>query len=230
MDSGSVLGDPTGTFAVLRRDDERWMGRLMIRAGGGPAQLAFPADCSIGGLPLGTVLMVGAAGSGRSNVAQSRAKLLAVTFEPEAIAVEVEVDDPAVWGEVMPRPSMPYRDRRRWPRLQPNAAAEEVLQLVIDVGPYSSRTLSGHVMDRSEGGRGGAPAHAGGGAPVRSGAPALRASGGGSPSSLRSSASRVASAGSSLWPEVRRRAAPCSAHVRAVVGVSGVRRGPAARA
>lgn len=154
MDTGSVLGDPTGTFAVLRHGHERWMGRLMRRDGGGPAQLSFAADATIARIPLGTFVMVAVPGATGTPPAQCRAKLLAITLEADAVAVEIEVDDPSVWGPTVPRPSVPYRDRRRWPRLQPSVAAEQPVQILIDVGPHSGRSLSGHVMDRSDGGIG----------------------------------------------------------------------------
>lgn len=152
MNTGSVLGDPTGTFAVLRRGQERWMGRLMLRPGGGPAQLAFPPETSIAALPLGTVMLVGVAGPAQARPAQCRARLIGVANEASAVAVEIEVDDPAVWGGVMPKTPGPYQDRRRWPRLQPAAAREDPVQVIIDVGAHSARVLAGYVMDRSEGG------------------------------------------------------------------------------
>lgn len=152
MNTDSVLGDPTGVFAVLRLGKERWMGRLLARTDGSPAQVGFPEDATIDRLPLGTFLVAGLAAHSMARPAQCRARLLALTHYEGVLAAEIELDDPAIWTEVLPKPLQPSRDRRRWPRLAPNAASEQRIHLQIDVGPHSGRSLSGFVMDRSEGG------------------------------------------------------------------------------
>lgn len=152
--TASALGDPTDVFAVLRHEDARWMGRLLAPRGDGPPRLSFAADRAPVRLPLGTTMTAGLAGPKMERPAQCRATLTGVEWRDEQVAVEIELDDPTIWSQVMPGGYRRASDRRQWPRLTPPMPGEVLVAVQLQAGPRSARLVPGYLLDASRGGVG----------------------------------------------------------------------------
>ena len=154
MSSVAALGDPTDVFVVLRHEDQRWMGRLLAPRASGPPRVAFNRAVGPLQLPLGTFLSAGLAKRSMGRPAQCRCRLTGVELRDEVLAVEIELDDPTIWAQVMPDSYHRAGDRRKWPRLGPEMGGDVRIALRADAGPRSGRVFSGTLDDASRGGVG----------------------------------------------------------------------------
>ncbi len=154
MTTSSTTPTPTDVFAILRRDGDQWMGRLLAPRDGSAPRFAFPRGRGPAHVPLGTVLVAGLLSRRQGRLAQCRAKLVSVEMHERGCAIEVEPDDPTLWSEVVPGTAARQGDRRKWPRLAPRAAAEVLVPVEVEVGPASGRQFAALLVDASHGGAG----------------------------------------------------------------------------